>query len=155
MQKLSTAPFRAVKKPERKVRKGKGKETRPGCFSIPLRPRACAKVGGELRSPRNHQQTRSALCGDCGAAGIRALPTRQPVSRYRLAGAAADELIDILGGNKGNDRGTWAYYCYHHDIETILEKSREIASRFRQGELKNPVTAFQRWLQRSYGREAS
>ena len=44
MRKLSTAPFRAAKKTERKGSKGKGKETRPGCFSIPLRPRARAGV---------------------------------------------------------------------------------------------------------------
>ena len=134
IEKLSTGPFLASKKTERKVSKGKGKETRPGCFSIPLRPRARAyarevEVGGQDRQ-RN-------------------------VSRYRLAGAAADELIDILGGNKGNDRGTWAYYCYHHDIGIILDKAHEIASRHRQGELKNPVSAFQKWLQRSYGREAN
>ena len=42
------------------------------------------------------------------------------------------------------------YYCYHHDIETILEKARELKSRYRQGEIRNPVTAFQRWLQRNY-----
>ena len=117
MQKLSTARFRAAKKTERKVRKGKGKETRPGSCKNPPRPHARA--------------------------------------RYTEAGAAADELIDILGGNKGNDRGTWGYYCYHHDIETILEKAREIASRHRQGELKWPIRAFQRWLQRSYVREAT
>ena len=132
MRKLSTGPFRAVKKPERKVGKGKGKETRPGSYKNPPRPRAYAReveVGGQSRQ-RN-------------------------VSRYRVAGAAADELIDILGGNRGNDRGTWGYYCYHHDIETILEKAREIASRHRQGELKWPIRAFQRWLQRSYGKEAN
>ena len=115
MQKLSTAPFRAAKKTERKVSKGKGKETRPGSCKNPLRPRARA--------------------------------------RYAEAGAAADELIAILGGIKENDHGTWAYYCYHHDIGIILDKAHEIASRFRQGELKNPVTAFQRWLQRNYGRD--
>ena len=37
----------------------------------------------------------------------------------------------------------------------VADKAHEIASQFRQGELRNPVTAFQRWLQRSYGREAS
>ena len=116
MEKLSTAPFRAAKKTERKVGKGKGKETRPGCFSIPLRPRGRA--------------------------------------RYAEAGAAADELIDLLRGNPDRDRGTWAYYCYHHDIGIILDKAHEIASRHRQGELKNPVTAFQKWLIRSYGKEA-
>ena len=117
MQKLSTAPFRAVKKTERKVGKGKGKETRPGSCKNPPRPRGRA--------------------------------------RYAEAGAAADELIDILGGNRKNDHGTWSYYCYHHDIETILEKAREIASRHRQGELKWPIRAFQRWLIRNYGREAT
>ena len=116
MQKLSTAPFRAVKKPERKVRKGKGKEIRPGSCKNPLRPRGRA--------------------------------------RYAEAGAAADELIAILGGSQERDRGTWAYYCYHHDTETILDKAREIASQHRQGELKWPIRAFQRWLQRSYGEEA-
>ena len=134
MQKLSTAPFRAVKKPERKVSKGKGKETRPGCFSIPLRPRARAYAREVEVKGRGRQRN---------------------VSRYQLAGAAADELIDILGGNADRDRGTWGYYCYHHDIGIILDKAHEIASRDRQGELRNPVTAFQRWLQRSYGKEAN
>ena len=73
--------------------------------------------------------------------------------RYAEAGAAADELIAILGGDPGRDRGTWAFYCYHHDIEIILDKAHEFASRSRQGELRCPVRAFQRWLQRAYGRE--
>ena len=95
--------------------KVKGKETRPGCFSIPLRPR------GRV----------------------------QARERYMEAGAAADEIIETCFGTD-EDRDLWAYYCYHHDIETILEKARELKSRYRQGELKNPVTAFQKWLQRSY-----
>ena len=134
MRKSSTAPFRAAKKTERKVGKGKGKETRPGSCKNPPRPQARAGAREVEVEGRGRQRN---------------------VSHYQLAGAAADELIDILGGNKENDRGTWGYYCYHHDIETILEKAREIASRHRQGELKNPVTAFQKWLQRSYGKEAN
>ena len=109
--------------------KAKGKETSPGCFSIPLRPRACAHA---------HEVK------------VRGEGEQRKISRYGLAGAAADELIDILGGNRKSDHGTWAYYCYHHDIETILEKARELKSRYRQGEIRNPVTAFQKWLQRSY-----
>ena len=108
--------------------KAKGKETRPGCFSIPLRPRACAhaheakaKVEGEQRK----------------------------ISRYQIAGAAADEIIETCFGTD-DDRDLWAYYCYHHDIGTILEKARELKSRYRQGEIRNPVTAFQSWLQKSY-----
>ena len=97
--------------------KAKGKETSPGCLSIPLRPRAYA---------------------------------RENVSRYRLAGAAADEIIETCFGTD-DDRNLWAYYCYHHDIETILEKARELKSRYRQGEIRNPVTAFQKWLNKSYG----
>ena len=99
--------------------KAKGKETRPGCFSIPLRPRG--RAGG----------------------------------RYAEAGAAADELIALLGGSPERDRGTWAYYCYHHDIEILMDKAHEIASRHRQGELKHRVTAFQRWLIRNFGKEAT
>ena len=116
MQKLSTAPFSVAKKTERKVGKGKGKETRPGYLCNPPRPRGRA--------------------------------------RYAEAGAAADELIALLGGSPDRDRGTGAYYCYHHDIEILMDKAYEIASRHRQGELRNPVTAFQRWLGRTYGKEA-
>ena len=112
--------------------KAKGKETRPGCFSIPLRPRACAHA---------HEVK------------VRGEGEQRKISRYRLAGAAADEIIETCFGTD-DDRNLWAYYCYHHDVETILEKARELKSRYRQGELKNHVTAFQRWLNASYGRGA-
>ena len=108
--------------------KAKGKETRPGCFSIPLRPRTRAYAREVEVEGRGRQWK---------------------VSRYQLAGAAADEIIETCFGTD-DDRDLWAYYCYHHDIETILEKARELKSRSRQGEIRNPVTAFQRWLQRSY-----
>ena len=81
-------------------------------------------------------------------------PREGTQARYKEAGAAADELIDILGGNRKNDHGTWAYYCYHHDIERILEEAREYRKEYRRGKIRNPVTAFQRWLIRNYGREA-
>ena len=96
--------------------KAKGKETSPGCFSIPLRPRGRVRARG----------------------------------RYMEAGTAADEIIESCFGTD-DDRDLWAYYCYHHDIETILEKARELKSRYRQGEIRNPVTAFQKWLNKSYG----
>ena len=134
MQKLSTAPFRVAKKTERKVGKGKGKETRPGSCKNPLRPRGRA-YAREVK--------------------VRGEGEQRKISRYQLAGAGADELIAILGGNADRDHGTWAYYCYHHDIGIILDKAHEIASQHRQGELKWPIRAFQRWLQRSYGKEAN
>ena len=80
---------------------------------------------------------------------------RGGVSRYRLAGAAAEELIEILGARPTeSNRRLWAYYCYHHDIGIIFEMAYQCASEQRQGELKNPVTAFQRRLTRTYGKEA-
>ena len=48
------------------------------------------------------------------------------------AGAAADEIIETCFGTD-DDRDLWAYYCYHHDIETILEKARELKSRSGSG----------------------
>ena len=152
MQKLSTGPFRAAKQTERKVGKGKDKETRPGSCKNPLRPQARAKVGGDVLGAPQRKSNENHVLNPLRRAR-RSRPTTG-ASRYRMAGAAADELIAILGGNSGRDRGTWAYYCYHHDIEIILDKAHEIASRFRQGELRNPVTAFQKWLGRNFGRDA-
>ena len=153
MEKLSTAPFRAAKKTERKVSKGKGKETDPGSCKNPLRPRACATVGGIVLNAPQRKSNENLVLNPLRRAR-RSRPTTG-ASRYAEAGAAADELIAILGGNHERDHGIWAYYCYHHDIGIILDKAYEIASRHRQGELKNPVTAFQKWLIRSYGKETN
>ena len=153
MQKLSTGRFGVAKKTERKVGKGKGKETSPGCFSIPLRPRGRAKVGGVvLNAP---QPTTNADSFRSGCGGLGTIRPTTGASRYRIAGAAAEELIKILGAKPTeNNRRLWAYYCYHHDIEIIFEKAYQYSSEYRQGELRNPVTAFQRWLSRTYGKEA-
>ena len=74
--------------------------------------------------------------------------------RYREAGAAADELIEILGGSPERDLPIWAFYCHHHDIGILLDRAHELASMARQGDIRNPVTAFQRWLQKSFPKEA-
>jgi len=82
--------------------------------------------------------------------------TRKGVSRYREAGAAAEELIQILGANPTDyNRRLWAFYCYHHDIETIIEKALRCASERRQGEIRDPVRKFQKWLKKNYGKEAT
>ena len=139
MKSYQQAPSRNVKKMEMKKRKSpftpyrvkaKGKETRPG-------------------SCQNPSKTACARAGDCevektGGGGQR------KISRYRLAGEAAREVIRILGGNWKNDFRTWAFYCYHHDIEDILERARYFASCYRQGEIENPITAFQGWLQEEF-----
>ena len=68
MRKLSTAPFRAAKKTERKVGKGKGKETDPGYFSNPLRS---ARAYLRVKRPK-------------------------PTCSYDFAGAAAAEVAKIV-----------------------------------------------------------
>jgi len=68
-------------------------------------------------------------------------------SRYQLAGAAADELVDILQPeDRIGSKRLWAFYCYHHEVGIIFDKAYECASRKKQGEIENAATAFQRWL---------
>ena len=70
---------------------------------------------------------------------------------YSIAGAAANELIRILNpSDRSGSRKLWAYYCYHHDPEIIIDKAYECASCARQGELRSAVAAFQHWLSNSF-----
>ena len=86
---------------------------------------------------------------DCARA-----PNARKRTRYREAGAAADELIEILGGNHERDHGIWAFYCYHFNIEDIIEAAHQIKSEWQQHEFRDPITKFQRWLQESFPKEA-
>ena len=84
----------------------------------------------------------------------RARARQNAKSQYAEAGAAADELISVLGAQATEyNRRLWAFYCYHHDIGIILDKAYEFASMRRQGEIRNAVTRFQKWLIDSYGGE--
>jgi len=131
--KLSTTPSDAMKKSEMKreaspynpyKRKAKRKETSPGFYKNPLSPRERARTRKDARD------------------------------RYRLAGAAAEELISILRAPRTDaNRNLWAYYCYYHDLDIIFEKAYECASRQRQSEIRNATTAFQRWLTDTFGKE--
>ena len=125
---------------ERNLYKESKRNQYRGIFDTPLRPRA----------------REGAVFASFASGRPLGLPTARVAqkSRYKEAGAAAEELIDILGGNHKNDHGTWSYYCYHHDIETLLEKARAIAKRHKRGKLKWPVRSFQHWLKKNYGREA-
>ena len=119
MQKLSTAPLRAAKKAGMK---------REGSPCTPYKRKARGK---ETRPGSYKNILRPRAC-------VRA--------RYAEAGAAADELIAILGGQAERDRRIWAFYCRHFDIGIIFDLAYECASLFRQGEIRNPVTAFQHKL---------
>ena len=126
MQKLSTAPFRAAKKTERKVGKGKGKETYPGYFGNPLRSaRGCVRV----KRPK-------------------------PTCSYDFAGAAAAEVAKIVWGTT-RDRRTWAGFCRYGNCDDIIERAHLCASMFEQGEIKNPITSLQSWLNETYPETAA
>jgi len=71
---------------------------------------------------------------------------RKGVGRYRFAEAASHEVMNILGSHNQNDFRLWAWYCYRHDVGIIFDKAYELASLARCGEVRNPITAFQRWL---------
>ena len=126
MEKLSTAPFRAAKKTERKVSKGKGKETYPGYFSNPLRS-ACACV--RVKRPK-------------------------PTCSYKFAGGAADEVTKTVWGTR-HDRNTWAGFCRYGNCDDIIEHALLCASMFEQGEIKNPITSLQGWLNEEYPETAA
>ena len=126
MEKLSTAPFRAAKKTERKVSKGKGKETYPGYFSNPLRS---ARARVRVKRPK-------------------------PTCSYEFAGAAADEVRKLVGGTR-HDRNIWAGFCRYGDCEDIVERARLNASTFRLGEIRNPITSLQDWLNEKYPETAA
>ena len=78
-------------------------------------------------------------------------PRARARQTYEIAGAAADELIRILNpSDRSGSRKLWAFYCYHHDPEILIDKACECASRAKQGEIHNAVTAFQHWLSKSF-----
>ena len=118
--------------------KGKGKEIKPGFMNESISPRACARSEAVKKVERR------------GGGGQRRLASSNS-ELYSIAGAAADELIRILNpSDRSGSRKLWAYYCYHHDPEIIIDKAYECASCARQGELRSAVAAFQHWLSNSF-----
>ena len=109
--------------------KGKRKETIPGFKFEPYKParayaRACA-----------HERTKRRLPCTCS---------------YSEAGDAAYEIVANCFGTK-SDFALWAFYCRHFNRSRILDKAYEYASMCRNGELRDPVTAFQAWLRDEFG----
>ena len=124
--KLSTSLLGGVKKAARKVSKGKGKETDPGYFGNPLRS---ARVRVRAMRPK-------------------------PTCSYAFAGAAAAEVARIVWGTT-RDRRTWAGFCRYGNCDDIIERAHLYASMFEQGEIKNPITSLQSWLNETYPETAA
>ena len=112
--------------------KGKGKETIPGSSLNPYKPARAH----ERTCPKG--RTKSRLLCTCS---------------YAEAGDAAYEIVANCFGTKG-DFALWAFYCRHFNRRRILDKAYEYASMCRNGELRDPVTAFQAWLSAEFGSQA-
>lgn len=77
------------------------------------------------------------------------------VCAYEEAARRALQLCDILGLGTSNARfessfRLWGFYCRHFDWWRISEKAYELASRQRQGEIRDAVTSFQKWLGKNF-----
>ena len=133
-------------------RKGDGKETFPPSPPIEKRERK-REQDVSTKVLQKTSKTARACVGARGRASYEQPGGRQmsACARFKFAGAVADEILSLFG-NRSRDRAIWSFYCYHYDAELILEKAREIASCHRQGELRFPVRAFQRWLADTFGK---
>ena len=66
------------------------------------------------------------------------------------AGWAAQHIIEtVLHAPQSNHR-LWSAFCLYNNPEDIIHLAYEYASYDRQGEIDNPVTAFQAKLNKSY-----
>ena len=69
---------------------------------------------------------------------------------YAEAGCAVDEILGNCFGGPG-DVALWAWYCRHFDRERIVDRAYEYAALERQGEIRNGIASFQKWLSRTFG----
>ena len=130
--KLSTAPFAASKKSGMKrenppctpyKRKARGKEANRDYLRNPVQSRAGAYA--RVKEPPR---------------------TCSPEE----AGWAAQHIVEtVLHAPQSNHR-LWSSFCLYNDPEDIIHLAYEYASYYRQGEVANPVTAFQAKLNKKY-----
>jgi len=71
--------------------------------------------------------------------------------RYDEAGAVADEIVCNCFGSPTDGR-VWAarFYAYPWALADFRDRAYLYASSYRDGRLRNPVTAFQKWLGERY-----
>ena len=130
--KLSTAPFSLPKKSGTKrepspydpyKRKARGKEANRDYLRNPVQSRAGAYA--RVKEPPR---------------------TCSPEE----AGWAAQHIVEtVLHAPQSNHR-LWSSFCLYNDPEDIIHLAYEYASYYRQGEVANPVTAFQAKLNKKY-----
>ena len=66
------------------------------------------------------------------------------------AGWAAQHIIEtVLHAPQSNHR-LWSAFCLYNDPDDIIQLAYEYASYYRQGEIRDAVTAFQARLNREY-----
>ncbi len=72
----------------------------------------------------------------------------------RIDGATETEVARIVWGTT-RDRRTWAGFCRYGNCDDIIERAHLYASMFEQGEIKNPITSLQSWLNETYPETAA
>jgi len=105
---------------------------------------------------KKKEQCGCVCTGDCSQyrARVREYLRTRGWTRRRLydeAGAAADEIVATCFGS-ADDHRKWAarMYQYPWAIVEFREMAYEKASCYRAGELRNPVAAFQHWINENY-----
>ena len=78
----------------------------------------------------------------------------KPTCSYEFAGAAADEVRKTVWGTR-HDRNIWAGFCRYGNCDGIIDRAHMYASMFEQGEIKNPITSLQNWLNETYPETAA
>ena len=80
---------------------------------------------------------------------MRAREGEKLLCTWREACKASDYVLEHFG-NRCRDRGIWVWYCRRIGLDIFLDIADEVISSARQGELRNPVRAFQRHLQEAF-----
>jgi len=140
-------PEKVINSPKTGSKKREGKE-RPSPLASPYREKGKGKE--QCLDAKASLQYRAHVRGQARV-GVCTWSKRR---RYDEAGAAADEITATCFGSE-DDHNKWAARMYEYPlaIGLFLEKAHECKSRFRNGEIDNPVTAFQSWINRNYPRK--
>lgn len=135
MQKLSTSPSQDVKE------RGNEKETFPP--SPPIEKKQGAKeikTGLFTRQDPSKPRARARTCVK--------EPTR--ACSPAEAGWAAQHIVESVLRCPQSNRRLWAAFCLYNNPDDIIQLAYDYASYGRQGEVNNPVTAFQAKLNEKY-----
>ena len=133
-EKLSTGPFSASKK------SGMKREN-PPC--TPYKRKARGKEA-------NRDYLRNLVPAQSRAGAYARVKEPPRACSPAEAGWAAQHIIETVLHCPQKNHRLWSAFCLYNDPEDIIHLAYEYASYYRQGEVANPVTAFQAKLNKKY-----